>query len=407
MLKNRLNKYVIAISLVVFFSSCEGTEMSETAYVHFAEKRMETLLDQFNVLLENCKEADGLPKSIDEQGKQTWCSPKWDWVSGFFPGICWNIYDYTKHEDYKDEAIYFQNMLLDQRFYEKSHDLGFVFNNSFGKGFSITRDSAMKRVLIDAGNTLAERYNKNVGCLQSWTVNNETDNGWMSKRGWDFPVIVDNLVNLELMFKLTQLTGDSIYWNKAVSHADVTMKNHYREDYSSYHVVDYNSETGEIRSKQTAQGYAHESAWARGQAWGLYGYTMCYRYTKDVKYLRHAEAIAGYILDNLPEDGIPCWDFKAPATLRIQKDASAGAIIASALIELNDYSDADYLKTAYTILKELSSSNYHNYNGKNHGFILDHSVGSIPHNAEIDVPLIYADYYYIEALMRLTKKSQG
>ncbi len=405
MLKNRIDRHVIAIALVVFLGSCAGEDISEAAYKRFAEKRMESLLDQFDVLLENSKEADRLPKSIDDQGKQTWCSPKWDWVSGFFPGICWNVYDYTKDQGYKDAAIYFQNMLVNQRFYKKSHDLGFVFCNSFGKGFALTQDPAMKSILIDAGNTLAARYNENVGCLQSWTVNNKTDNGWMSKRGWDFPVIVDNMVNLELLFRLTQLTGDSIYWNMAVSHADMTMKNHYREDYSSYHVVDYNSQTGEIRSKQTAQGYAHESSWARGQAWGLYGYTMCYRYTKDVKYLRHAEAIAEYILGNLPEDGIPYWDFKAPASSKIQRDASAGAIIASALIELNDYSDADYLKQAFTIIKELSTGDYRNFNGEKHGFILDHSVGSIPHNAEIDVPLIYADYYYVEALMRLTEKS--
>ena len=403
--KRKIKIGLLSATLILILAGCGRSEPKEQRYQRFARENLNSLQVQFDVLLQNSIENDMIPKAADPKGGATWCNPRWDWVEGFFPGMCWQLYQVKEEQKYEDAARYFQAKLIDHRFYKKSHDLGFVFCSSYGRGYKLTGEDSMRNVLIEAGKSLAGRFNPKVGSLQSWNVKNISHKNWMSTRGWEFPVIVDNMMNLQLLFELTRFTNDSTYYQMACSHADRTMKDHFRKDYSSYHVVDYDAETGSIRSKQTAQGFAHESAWTRGQAWGLYGYTMCYRYTKDEKYLRHADCIAGYIVDNLPEDYIPYWDFEAPTMPNMQKDASAAAIIASALIELNSYSENNYIETAFNMLRELSGDEYRNEDGENYGYILDHSVGSIPHNSEVDVPIIYADYYYIEALMRL--KSYG
>lgn len=397
------NKYMFLIMgiLLLGLENCSFKVSGDEQYSIFAQKNLDEVIKQFDILLNNASLADGIPKSMDKDGNITWCNPKWDWVEGFFPGMCWQIYEVSENKNYLKEAEFFQNKIIDHRFYEKSHDLGFVFDCSFGRGYEITGSDSMKQVLIDAANSLISRYDPRVGCIQSWCMEGLTPKNWMFNRGWEFPVIVDNMMNLELLFMVSEITGDPKYRELAIAHADLTIKNHYREDFSSYHVVDYDKETGKIRSKETAQGFAHESAWARGQAWGLYGFTVCYRYTKDKKYLLQAEGIAGFLLENLPDDMIPYWDFNAPNLNEEQKDASAGAIIASALIELDSFSNQDYLDDAYKILEKLASPDYRNKVGTNEGYILNHSVGSIPHGSEVDVPIIYADYYYIEALMRM------
>ena len=290
-------------------------------------------------------------------------------------------------------------MFDDHRFLTLYHDLGFVFNCSYGNGFRINRDHKSKQFLIDAANSLIRRYNPNVGCIMSWNV----DKGWQAERGWKYPVIIDTMMNLELLFNVSELTGDKKYLKIAVEHARATMKNHFRDDYSSYHVIDYEPETGKVRNRHTAQGFAHESSWARGQAWGLYGFVVCYRYTKDEVYLRQAERIARYIMNSplIPEDKVPYWDYNADKVPNEPRDASAAAITASAMIELSGYAEVDYLDYAKEIIKSLSSEEYLAKKGTNRHFVLKHSVGSIPHNNEIDVPLNYADYYYVEALMRM------
>jgi uncharacterized protein YyaL (SSP411 family) len=229
------------------------------------------------------------------------------------------------------------------------------------------------------------------------------DRGWQSERGWECPVIIDNMMNLELLFRATELSGDSSFYDIAVSHADHTIANHYRKDYSSYHVVDYSMSDGSVRSKETAQGYADESSWARGQAWGIYGFTVCYRETGEPKYLRQAQKAADFVINhpNLPEDFVPYWDFNAPHIPDEPRDASSAAILASALYELSTYiEDSNYKYIADDILMNLASESYRAKAGQNGNFILMHSVGSIPHRGEIDVPLSYADYYFLEALVR-------
>jgi unsaturated chondroitin disaccharide hydrolase len=276
-----------------------------------------------------------------------------------------------------------------------THDLGFMLYNSFGNGYRLTENPIYKDILVTGAKSLISRYNDTVGCIRSW------DHG-----KWSFPVIVDNMMNLEYLFWATRVTGDSIFYKIAVNHTNKTIQNHYRKDWSSYHVVDYNPSTGEVIQKQTAQGAFDESSWARGQAWGLYGFTVAYRETRNKKYLEVAQNIAEYILThpNLPEDMVPYWDFNAPEIPNAKKDASSAAIISSALLELQKYVDEEssemYLKAAEKIIRTLSSPLYRAGIGENNNFILMHSVGSLPANSEVDVPLSYADYYYIEALMR-------
>lgn len=392
----------IALVVFVLFTlwSCHNgsnTNLSSANVDNYISKS----ISQLDLLLEDAIAKNKIPRTVDANGETHYANSSFDWTEGFFPGIIWIAYSATNDEKYKKSAEYFQEQFIDHRFLTSNHDLGFVFNNSFGAGYQLTKNDRFKQVLIDAGNSLIQRYNPIVGCIKSWDV----DKGWQAKRGWKFPVIIDNMMNLELLFGLSLITGDDQYKNIAIQHANTTLENHFRDDYSSFHVVDYDPETGAVRSSQTAQGYAHESAWARGQAWGLYGYTICYRYTNDKKYLDIAEKIANYYLNhaNLPKDLVPYWDFNAPKIPNEPRDVSAAAIVASALIELDGYSEKDFLSPAKIILNNLASDDYTARLGTNNNFILKHSVGSIPHGNEIDVPLIYADYYYLESLMRMKK----
>ena len=275
----------------------------------------------------------------------------------------------------------------------------FFIGCSYLNGYRFAGKEEYKPVIIQTAKSLSTRFRPAAGVLQSW----DADKGWQAERGWKCPVIIDNMMNLELLFEASKLSGDSTYYNVAVKHADTTMKNHFRANNSCYHVVDYDPVTGEVRKKQTAQGYADESAWARGQAWAIYGYTMCYRYTHDQKYLDMAEKIYNFIFNNpnLPEDLVPYWDFDAPNIPNEPRDVSAAACTASALYELSTYiPDKNYKETADKIMENLASPAYRAEVGTNGNFILMHSVGSIPHGAEIDVPLNYADYYFLEGIMR-------
>jgi rhamnogalacturonyl hydrolase YesR len=271
---------------------------------------------------------------------------------------------------------------------------------SFGKAFQHTGDSAFQNILIQSAQTLATRFNPAVGCIRSWDHNTDK---------WDYPVIIDNMMNLELLMWASKETGDENLKNIAVKHAQTTMKNHFREDNSSFHVIDYNPETGEVENRNTHQGYADESAWTRGQAWGLYGYTMMYRETGMQESLIQAEKIAGFILkqNGLKEGKIPYWDFNAPNIPNEPYDASAAAIIVSALYELSDYSknEKEYKEVADRLFNTLSSPEFLSGVGENQGFLLKHSTGHLPNGSEIDVPLVYADYYYLESIIK--RKNMG
>lgn len=337
------------------------------------------------------------PRSIDLEGNLL-LVPSKDWCSGFFPGELWYMYEYTGDEKWKNLA-HRQTILIEREKYnDRTHDMGFKMYCSYGNGWRLTKNPAYRDVLIQSAQTLITRFDPIVGCIRSWDFNRDV---------WDFPVIIDNMLNLELLFWATRETGDSTFYNIAVSHAETTLKNHFRADNSCYHVIDYNPQTGEVRKRNTHQGYSDESAWARGQAWALYGYTMCYRETQKPEFLEQAEKVSKYIFNhpNLPEDLIPYWDYDAPNIPNEPRDASAATCTASALYELSLYSkdkSQEYKNLADKILENITE-NYRASLYKDRGFLLLHSTGSVPGNFEVDVPLVYADYYFLEALLRKEK----
>ncbi len=392
------NGFQLVTSFFILFFLIACSEKQAATSNDSVKSNLDKSAGFIKVAIEEAYKHDQIPRGMHPDGSIKFVGKRFDWTEGFFPGLCWDLYTYTKDEEFKKAAEFFQAKFESQKVLTTNHDLGFVFNDSFGKAYKITGNEAYKDVLIEASNSLIQRFNPAVSCIKSW----DTDGGWQSKRGWKYPVIIDNMMNLEMLFEAANITGDSLYYDIAITHANTTLKNHFRDDYSSYHVVDYDPETGEIRNKHTAQGYAHQSAWARGQGWAIYGFTMCYRYTKDPKYLELAEKNAAFILNhkNLPDDMVPYWDFNAPLIPNEPRDASAAAIIASALIELDGYSEKDFLTPAKKMLASLSQKKYMT-GGKDNIFILGHSVGSIPHGGEIDVPIVYADYYYVQGLLRL------
>jgi len=337
------------------------------------------------------------PRSIEETGELA-LVPSRDWTSGFFPGELWYMYEYTKDPKWEEAARKYTSRIEPEKKNGTTHDMGFKVYCSFGNGYRLTKDEQYKDILIEAAYTLTTRFKPGAGIIRSWDH---------SRNKWDCPVIIDNMMNLELLFWAFKETKDSTFYNIAVSHADVTIKNHFREDYSSYHVIDYDSITGNVLKKNTHQGLAHESAWSRGQAWAVYGYTMCYRETGNTVYLDQAKHVVNYIFThkNMPEDLIPYWDYDAPEIPNEPRDVSAATCTASALYELSMYDKdnaAKYKEWADTILKNLSES-YLAKEGDDYGFLLLHSTGSKPGKFEVDKPLVYADYYFLEALLRKQK----
>ena len=345
---------------------------------------------------------EALPNQTDMKGKFVTCKSH-SWVSGFHPGLLWYIYENTGDAKVMEAADVLTRRITKEQYNKDSHDVGFMLNCSFGNGYRLTGWEDYRQVLVNGANSLATRFNPAVGCTRSWK----------SRFGWDFVVIIDNMMNLELLAVSSGLTGDLTNIGIARTHANTTMRNHFRPDGSSVHVVDYDEATGRINQRVTRQGLSDDSAWARGQGWGLYGFTMMYRQTGDKAYLQQACKIADFIAGhkNLPKDKIPYWDFDAPAKKTTPRDASAGALIASALIELSQYTDgarsARYLGLAEQMLVSLSGKTYRaSKPGDNSNFILKHATVFFK-NDNYDTALTYADYYYVEALMRYKRLLQG
>ena len=328
--------------------------------------------------------------AAEKIGTRRLCSI-YDWTSGFFPGSLWYVYEFTNDEAVKAEAIKFTEFLNPVREYTGTHDLGFMMNCSYGNALRLAPNDTIPAVLIQTAENLCSRFDANIGCIRSWDFGT-----------WNFPVIIDNMMNLDLLFNASKLSGNPYYAEVAVKHANTTMPNHFRPDYTSWHVVSYNND-GTVERKETFQGKNHDSAWSRGQAWGLYGYTATYRETGDKTYLDFAQNIADmFIARTTTEDAIPYWDFDAPVLADTPRDASAAAVAACGLLELSTFAENGevYFNHAEKILKSLSSDAYLAAPGENQGFVLMHSTGSLAHGSEIDVPLNYADYYYLEGLQR-------
>ena len=403
---------------------------------HIIRDNVENVKAQLAFLIE-AAEADSTLKipSTFKNGKVGFVPAK-DWVSGFFAGSLWYMYELTGDEFYAEKAQKHTEILHDIQYLTSHHDIGFMINNSYGNGLRLKDIPGYDTVMVNAARSLCTRYRPVAGIIQSWNV----AKGWQAEQGWKCPVIIDNMMNLELLFKVSMATSDQSLWDIAISHADKTLEHHYRDDFSTYHVVDFDDETGEVRGKCTAQGITNESRWARGQAWSLYGFTMTYRYTKAERHLKRAEDIAHYLFveeDNMPEDLVPHWDYDViqyanDTTEMIAlfgdkeamlpyveiRDASSAAIMASALYELYWHTkNKFYKKKADKIIESLSSPAYRSEVGENGGFLLMHSTGSVPHTyrglkkkpngGNIDVPLNYADYYFLEALVRKSRIENG
>lgn len=332
-----------------------------------------------------------LKQPKDTIGNRRYCASIYDWTSGFFPGNLWLAYQLSGDKELQNKAVQFTNYLYPLREYTGTHDIGFMMNCSYGNAYRTCPTDSARAALIQTADNLCGRFNPQIGCIRSWNFGK-----------WNFPVIIDNMMNLDLLFYVSHLTGDNRYKELALTHARTTLKHHFRPDYSSYHVISYNSD-GTVESKGTHQGQNDASTWARGQAWGLYGYTSCYRESKDTAFLEQARHIAALIMNGVQtEDKIPLWDYDAPQLPETPRDASAASVTASALLELSTLVEdgkiyADY---AEQLLKSLSSKAYLAEKGTNQGFILMHSTGALPNGSEIDTPLNYADYYYLEALLR-------
>lgn len=362
-------------------------------------------VNQIDSTLCSLDSTNEMPRCIlhDSFVKEWKCTSIYDWTSGFWPGILWYAYEYTKDKRLLNEAERFSSMLypiLDRKV--THHDLGFMMYCSLGNGYRLTGNKEYKKMLLRTADSLTVLYNPLVGTINSWP--------YMCKRnGWPHNTIIDNMLNLELLFWASKNSGEKKYYEIAEKHAEVTMNNQFRKDYSTCHVVVYDTISGKRIKQVTHQGYSDSSMWSRGQGWAIYGFTMCYRETKRTDFLNTARKAAKIYLENLPKDKIPYWDFNAIGIPNAPRDASAAAIVASALLELSQYVKIDeskyYIKEATEILKSLSSEKYQSRD-KNYAFLL-HSTGHWPNKSEIDASIIYADYYYIEALLRLKRLYEG
>ncbi len=332
------------------------------------------------------------PRSTNPDG--TWHGEKAEqWTSGFFPGLLWMMYGETGTTDMLGLARTFTDRLRHIKDHSRTHDVGFMIFSSYGRAYRLLGRPDDRDVILRTASTLASRYSPAVGAIKSW------DN-----RAWPYPVIIDNMMNLELLLWAAANGGDAGLRDIAISHADRTREHHVRADGSTYHVVSFDSTTGDVLGKVTHQGASDESCWARGQAWAVYGFTMVYAYTREERFLGTAESCADYFIAHLPEDGVPHWDFQAPGFPDVDRDASAGAIAASGLLQLSRMASSaakqsTYRAAAEKILTALARPPYLAQGTPSQG-ILNHAVGHMPKNSEVDVSLIYADYYFIEALLR-------
>ncbi|MEI8086070.1 MAG: glycoside hydrolase family 88 protein [Paludibacter sp.] len=403
-MNNMRNGYLWLVFSFAFMScTAQKTQFVESNF-KFAES-------QTNGMLKIANDVTRFPRTTSNDGRLK-LTNMYDWTSGFFSGNLWYLYEFNNNEAFKQDAIKWTESLEPLKNFKDHHDLGFMMYCSYGNAYRLTHNPSYKAILIQSAESLSSRFSPITGCIKSWNYRKS----WNGKAEWFYPVIIDNMMNLELLFFASKESGNPKYRDIAIKHAETTLKNHFRKDFSTYHVVNYDTITGAVRNQATMQGYTDASTWARGQAWAIYGFTMVYRETKNPKFLAAAMAAADFYLNNknLPKDLIPYWDFDVkdlnfrpdwkyngqnPLTLR---DASAAAITSSALFELSQYTvnkRENYKKAAKTMLYNLAQ-NYRGELGNNNNFILKHSVGSFPHGEEIDVPLIYADYYFLEALMR-------
>lgn len=387
-------------------SACSGTDKNLDAdkALDYCDAQVHRTLTELREKGNGSIDYTMMPRNIMDS-LTTWHCRKVDkeeWCGGFWPGILWYDYEYTHDPKLKEEAKKFTASL---KFLSEipayDHDLGFLVFCSYGNGYRLTKDPAYKQIIINTADSLSALFNPRVGTMLSWPQNVEMFGGHNT--------IMDNMINLEMLFWAAKNGGNPYLFDIAVSHADKTMKYHFRPDYTSYHVAVYDTLTGDFIKGVTHQGYTDDSMWARGQAWAVYGYTVVYRETKDPRYLDFVQKVTDVYLQNLPEDYVPYWDFNDPSIPDAPRDASAACVVASALLELSGYlpagKGAEYKNAAVKMLATLSSGQYQC--GKSKPAFLLHSTGHWPAGSEIDASIIYADYYYIEALLRLKRLNEN
>lgn len=408
------NLFLWGTAMLLTLTSCNNSNETSQEQT-FIEENVAFACQQTENMLQAVGEPTdkNYPRTLGADGKLRTTSKR-DWTPGFFPGTLWYLYELSGDEKWKEKAEQWTHSLEELKTFTGHHDIGFMMYCSYGNAERLAPQANYPDILVQSAKSLCTRYNDTVKAIKSWNYRE----AWNGNK-WYYPVIIDNMMNLELLFYAYRVTGDKKFYDVAVNHANTTLKNQFRADYGSFHVVNYDPKTGEALHRQTCQGYSDNSTWARGQAWAVYGYTMMYRETKDQTYLEAAQHFADYFINHLPEDLIPIWDFNAgqegytpdgesyakqyPQVTTL-KDASATAIVCSALFELAELSGkSHYQDTAIKMLKNLSSPQYRAELGKNGNFIIMHCTGSLPHKSEIDVPLVYADYYYLEALSRYKK----
>ncbi|MDR1884508.1 MAG: glycoside hydrolase family 88 protein [Prevotella sp.] len=400
--------FFLAFAVVPLIAACRNKQKEKDGFI---KDNVEFAIAQTDKMLQAVGEPTGknYPRTINNKGELV-NTGMYDWTPGFFPGSLWYLYELTGDTKWKDVAEKWTESLEPLKTFTGHHDLGFMMYCSYGNADRLAPKPGYKEILIESANSLSTRFNEKTRTIKSWNYRK----AWNGTTEWFYPVIIDNMMNLEMLFYASKITGDKKYYDIAVKHSDSTLKNHFREDFSAYHVVDYDTITGKVLSRATCQGFSDNSTWSRGQAWAIYGYTMVYRETKDAKYLDAAIKATELYLKNLPEDLVPLWDFNAGEAgylpegksyaVKFQKklrDASAAAIVCSALFELGEYANRpEYVDYAVKMLYSLASPAYRAASDSNIDFLLMHSVGSIPHKSEIDKPLVYADYYFLEALTR-------
>ncbi|MBO0590226.1 glycoside hydrolase family 88 protein [Cellulophaga sp. E16_2] len=394
-----MNKFLLLL-IIISFAACSPTKKEVPQFS--AQKMLDESVLKTKKTLEGLSAKDSFLRNIPENETEWKKVGVHDWCSGFWPGVLWYAYESSNDEVLKEGAEAFTSPIKTIAYNSaQNHDIGFMVYCSYGNGYRITGDEAYKEVLLSAADTLATLYNDKVGSILSWPEKREE---------YSHNTIIDNMMNLELLFWAAKNGGGQRLYDIATSHAEVTMKNLVRPDNSLYHLGSFDEETGKFLKGYTHQGYADESMWARGQTWGIYGFAMAYRETGKKEFLETSIKLADHYLERLPEDGIPYWDFDDPKIPEAPKDASAAAIAACGMLEIANLVKDDQLKEKYTneaikFIKILSSEEY--YSGAKNQALLLHSTGHYPKNSEIDIPIIYADYYYMEALVRLKKLEEA
>ena len=412
----KMKKLIFVVVAACVLTACQTTEKFN------AERELAYCSEQVNKSLNHLCDSNRMydysmqPRNI-LKGETDWNCRKvseQEWCSGFWPGVLWMTYGYTKDDSIRKAAEGYTaslSFLAQQPVYD--HDLGFLVINSFLKGYEQTGSEQYKLVALACADTLATLFNEKVGTMLSWPRHVKDYGGHNT--------IMDNMINLELLFWAAQNGGDKHLADMAIRHAETTMQHHFRPDGSSYHVAIYDTLSGEFIKGVTHQGYSDSSMWSRGQSWAIYGYTMVYRYTHDKRFLDHAQKVTDIYLKRLREtsdDWIPLWDMDIPevksegVNSEKLKDASAACVVASALLELCQYDvsgdretvngksvNREYYEAAVNMLRDLSTERYQS-RGRNVAFLM-HSTGHHPAGSEIDASIVYADYYYLEALLRL------